>query len=172
MDRVRAAIEKHGTGLIWSPNFSIGVNVFCEAGARSRATPCQRGAVWSLAWEITTPPKTTRPLALLIKIGRSDEGRGYNRAIDASSKPGRRAPPAPTKSVSIPRGHHYAAALGTQPGRIRARRAESRAVDSWKGKAFLNSAKSCLRGNHHVHSHVQRVWHCVSDSIPQGSVAR
>src|SRR5579864_1439435 len=28
MDRVRAAVERHGTGLIWSPNFSIGVNVF------------------------------------------------------------------------------------------------------------------------------------------------
>src|SRR5437870_8742480 len=26
MDRVRAAIEKHGTALVWSPNFSIGVN--------------------------------------------------------------------------------------------------------------------------------------------------
>ncbi len=28
MDRVRAAVERHGTGLVWSPNFSIGVNVF------------------------------------------------------------------------------------------------------------------------------------------------
>src|SRR5271155_3498884 len=28
MDRVRIAIEKHDTGLVWSPNFSIGVNVF------------------------------------------------------------------------------------------------------------------------------------------------
>src|SRR3979409_1957286 len=27
-DRVRAAVEKHNTGLIWSPNFSVGVNVF------------------------------------------------------------------------------------------------------------------------------------------------
>src|SRR5579863_6784552 len=28
MDRVRASIEAHSTGLVWSPNFSIGVNVF------------------------------------------------------------------------------------------------------------------------------------------------
>src|SRR5580692_5147847 len=28
MDRVRAAVEAGGAGLVWSPNFSIGVNVF------------------------------------------------------------------------------------------------------------------------------------------------
>src|SRR6185437_5695279 len=28
MERVYAAVERHGTGLVWSPNFSIGVNVF------------------------------------------------------------------------------------------------------------------------------------------------
>src|SRR5580658_4338034 len=28
MDRVRAAVEKNGSALVWSPNFSIGVNVF------------------------------------------------------------------------------------------------------------------------------------------------
>src|SRR4051794_16192890 len=28
MDRVRAAVDAAGTGLVWSPNFSVGVNVF------------------------------------------------------------------------------------------------------------------------------------------------
>src|SRR5580658_8004490 len=28
MERVRAAVERHQVGLVWSPNFSIGVNVF------------------------------------------------------------------------------------------------------------------------------------------------
>ena len=27
MDRVRTAVERNGTSLVWSPNFSIGVNV-------------------------------------------------------------------------------------------------------------------------------------------------
>src|ERR1051325_7089743 len=27
-DAVRAAVEKHNVGLVWSPNFSIGVNAF------------------------------------------------------------------------------------------------------------------------------------------------
>src|SRR5436309_15521956 len=28
LDHVRSVIAKHGTGLVWSPNFSIGVNAF------------------------------------------------------------------------------------------------------------------------------------------------
>src|SRR5712691_6389263 len=28
LDEVRAIIERNGTGLVWSPNFSIGVNAF------------------------------------------------------------------------------------------------------------------------------------------------
>src|SRR4029077_14431774 len=28
VDAVKAAVEKHGIGLVWSPNFSIGVNAF------------------------------------------------------------------------------------------------------------------------------------------------
>ena len=31
LDRVKAAIAKNGTGLVWSPNYSIGVNVFFRA---------------------------------------------------------------------------------------------------------------------------------------------
>ena len=31
MDRVRAAIDKGGAGLVWAANFSIGVNVFMRA---------------------------------------------------------------------------------------------------------------------------------------------
>ena len=27
-DRVKAAVEKSGIGLVWSPNYSVGVNVF------------------------------------------------------------------------------------------------------------------------------------------------
>src|SRR5579885_28580 len=43
-ERVRAAIENHGSALVWSPNFSIGVNVF--ARLVSEAAPArQRAAV-------------------------------------------------------------------------------------------------------------------------------
>jgi len=39
-DRVRALVEQHNTGFVYSPNFSIGVNLFFEA-ARSAAAALQ-----------------------------------------------------------------------------------------------------------------------------------
>jgi len=85
MDRVRAAIEKHGTGLIWSPNFSIGVNVFAKLvreAARLLANEAQYGA-W--AWEIHHTTKNDAPSGTLIKLVDQMKAAGYNRAIDASS---------------------------------------------------------------------------------------
>src|SRR5580698_421800 len=52
MDRVTAAVERNGTALVWSPNFSIGVNVFSRLiseAARMLSDEPQYGA-W--AWEI------------------------------------------------------------------------------------------------------------------------
>jgi len=31
LERIRALVERHGTGLVYAPNFSIGVNVFLDA---------------------------------------------------------------------------------------------------------------------------------------------
>ena len=47
MDRVRAAIEKHNSLMVWSPNFSIGVNVFSRLvreAAKLLASEDQYGA--------------------------------------------------------------------------------------------------------------------------------
>src|SRR5690242_5131113 len=52
VDRVKAAVAKNGTALVWSPNYSIGVNVFARLvteAARLLAMEPEYGA-W--AWEI------------------------------------------------------------------------------------------------------------------------
>jgi 4-hydroxy-tetrahydrodipicolinate reductase len=85
MPRVRAAVERHGTGLIWSPNFSIGVNVFTKLvreAARLLANEPQYGA-W--AWEIHHITKKDAPSGTLIKLVDEMKSAGYTRAIDASS---------------------------------------------------------------------------------------
>jgi hypothetical protein len=82
MDRVRATIEKHGTALIWSPNFSIGVNVFAKLvreAARLLANEPQYGA-W--AWEIHHNTKKDAPSGTLIKLVDEMKAGGYERAID------------------------------------------------------------------------------------------
>ncbi len=62
MDQVRAAVERHKTGLVWSPNFSIGVNAsICRVvreAARLLENEPQYGA-W--AWEIHHHTKKDAP---------------------------------------------------------------------------------------------------------------
>ena len=85
MDRVRAAVEKHGIGLVWSPNFSIGVNVFfrlVREAARLLESEPQYGA-W--AWEIHHITKKDAPSGTLLKLVEEMKAAGYTRPIDAAA---------------------------------------------------------------------------------------
>jgi 4-hydroxy-tetrahydrodipicolinate reductase len=85
MDRVRTAVERHGTALVWSPNFSIGVNVFSRLvseAARLLANESQYGA-W--AWEIHHHTKKDAPSGTLLKLVADMRAAGYQRPIDVGS---------------------------------------------------------------------------------------
>jgi 4-hydroxy-tetrahydrodipicolinate reductase len=82
---VRAAVEKYDSVMIWSPNFSIGVNVFTRLvreAARLVANESQYGA-W--AWEIHHHTKKDATSGTLIKLVEEMKAAGYTRPIDASS---------------------------------------------------------------------------------------
>lgn len=85
MDRIRAAVEAHDIGLVWSPNFSIGVNVFSrlvrEAAILLKDEP-QYGA-W--AWEIHHQTKKDAPSGTLIKLVNEMKSAGFERTIDVGS---------------------------------------------------------------------------------------
>jgi 4-hydroxy-tetrahydrodipicolinate reductase len=85
MDRIRAAAEAHGTGVVWSPNFSIGVNVFSrlvKEAARLLANEEQYGA-W--AWEVHHSTKKDAPSGTLLKLVNDMKAAGYQRNIDVGS---------------------------------------------------------------------------------------
>ncbi|HML16339.1 MAG TPA: dihydrodipicolinate reductase C-terminal domain-containing protein [Bryobacteraceae bacterium] len=85
MKEVRAAIVKHNSAMVWSPNFSIGVNVFSRLvreAARLLADEPQYGA-W--AWEIHHHTKKDAPSGTLIKLVEEMKAGGYARAVDVSS---------------------------------------------------------------------------------------
>jgi len=85
MDRVRDSIARHGTGLVWSPNFSIGVNVFTrlvQEAAKLLADEAQYGA-W--AWEVHHHTKKDAPSGTLLKLVGEMKKAGYERAIDVGS---------------------------------------------------------------------------------------
>jgi 4-hydroxy-tetrahydrodipicolinate reductase len=89
-ERVKTAVDRNETGLVWSPNFSIGVNVFfrlVEDAARLLAEESSYGA-W--AWEIHHDTKKDAPSGTLLKLVEDMKASGYSRTIDvASNRAGR-----------------------------------------------------------------------------------
>ena len=85
MARVKSAVENSGIGLVWSPNYSIGVNVFARLvaeGARLLAAQPEYGA-W--AWEIHHSTKKDAPSGTLLKLVDEMKAAGFPRAIDVGS---------------------------------------------------------------------------------------
>lgn len=85
LEHVRRVVEQNGIGLVWSPNFSIGVNLFArlvEEAARLFAAEPDYGA-W--AWEIHHAAKKDAPSGTLLQLVGRMKAAGYSRAIDASS---------------------------------------------------------------------------------------
>jgi|SRR5579862_5826 len=85
IDRVKAAVEKHGTGAVWSPNYSIGVNVFFRVAAETARLLANEAEYGAWAWEIHHVTKKDAPSGTLIKAVDAMKQAGYTRPIDISS---------------------------------------------------------------------------------------
>ncbi|MEQ1947313.1 MAG: dihydrodipicolinate reductase C-terminal domain-containing protein [Bryobacteraceae bacterium] len=92
MDQVRGTIEQSGTGLIWSPNFSIGVNVFFRLVNEAARLLANEPAYGAWAWEIHHDTKKDAPSGTLIKLVDEMKKAGYTRNIDVSSNRAGRHP--------------------------------------------------------------------------------
>jgi len=85
VDGVRAAVEKHGTALVWSPNFSVGVNVFVRLVAEAARLLANEKEYGAWAWEIHHSTKKDAPSGTLLKLVDEMKHAGYPRPIDSSS---------------------------------------------------------------------------------------
>ncbi len=85
MDRLRAAIDRHHTALVWSPNFSIGVNVFLKVVHEAAKLLANEPAYGAWAWEIHHHTKKDAPSGTLLALVNEMKTAGYARNIDASS---------------------------------------------------------------------------------------
>ncbi len=85
LPRVKALVEERGIGFVWSPNFSIGVNVFqklvAEAARLLEAQP--QYEAW--AWEIHHSAKKDAPSGTLHKLVEEMRTAGWTRNIDEAS---------------------------------------------------------------------------------------
>ncbi len=82
---VKAAVEKHGVGLVWGPNFSIGVQAFLRVVAEAARFLADESEYGAWAWEIHHHTKKDAPSGTLLKLVDEMRKSGYRRAIDTAS---------------------------------------------------------------------------------------
>ncbi len=92
LERVRPIVEKAGVGLVWSPNYSIGVNILSRLVAEAARLFANEGEYGAWAWEIHHSTKKDAPSGTLLKLVERMKQAGYQRPIDTSSNRAGRHP--------------------------------------------------------------------------------
>jgi len=85
MARVKKAVERAGTGLVWSPNFSVGVSIFSQLVAEAAKRMARQPEYGAWAWEIHHATKKDAPSGTLLALVETMKQNGYSRPIDASA---------------------------------------------------------------------------------------
>jgi len=85
LDQVKSIVQKNNAALIWSPNFSIGVNVFNRLVAEAARLLKNEKEYGAWAWEIHHITKKDAPSGTLIKLVDQMKRAGFDRPIDMSS---------------------------------------------------------------------------------------
>ena len=85
MERARSAVERGGTGLVWSPNFSVGVSVFSRIVAEAARLFAHQPEYNAWAWEIHHATKKDAFSGTLLALVEKMKQNGYGKRIDTSS---------------------------------------------------------------------------------------
>ena len=85
MDRVQRAIEEHGSAAVWSPNYSVGVNVFFRLAAEAARLLAGQPEYGAWGWEIHHITKKDAPSGTMLKLVETMQSAGFERPIEVSS---------------------------------------------------------------------------------------
>ena len=82
---VRQDVTQNGTGLVWAPNFSVGVNLFLQAVSHTAALFAKQHEYDAWGWEIHHAAKKDAPSGTLRKLAEEMSAAGYDRPINLSA---------------------------------------------------------------------------------------
>ena len=85
LEELKQVVATHNTGLVWSPNFSIGVNLFFRLIAEAARLVEAESEYGAWAWEIHHSAKKDAPSGTLLKLVEEMKQAGYTRNIDIGS---------------------------------------------------------------------------------------
>jgi 4-hydroxy-tetrahydrodipicolinate reductase len=92
LGEIREAIERTRGALVWSPNFSVGVNVFVRLVREAARLLANEPGYGAWAWEIHHDTKKDARSGTLLKLVEEMKAAGYARAIDVGSNRAGRHP--------------------------------------------------------------------------------
>jgi 4-hydroxy-tetrahydrodipicolinate reductase len=82
---IRETVAQSGTGLVWAPNFSVGVNIFIQVVAQAAALFANQAEYEAWGWEIHHSAKKDAPSGTLKKLAEEMRASGYARSISLSA---------------------------------------------------------------------------------------
>ena len=85
MDYVRSLVELHKIGLVWSPNYSVGVNAFFRIVSEASKLLSTEPEYEAWAWEIHHSAKKDAPSGTLLKLIDEMRTAGFVRNVDTAS---------------------------------------------------------------------------------------
>ena len=85
LDAVKNVVEASGIGLVWSPNYSVGVNAFFRLVREAARLLESQPSYGAWAWEIHHSTKKDAPSGTLLKLVEDMRRAGYSHPIDVSS---------------------------------------------------------------------------------------
>ena len=82
---VREVVERAAIGLVWSPNFSVGVSAFMKMVNAAAKLMSEEPEYEAWAWEIHHSAKKDAPSGTLLKLGDEMRSAGYTAKVDVAS---------------------------------------------------------------------------------------
>jgi 4-hydroxy-tetrahydrodipicolinate reductase len=85
LEAVAKTVNENDIGLVWSPNFSVGIAVFQRLASVAAELLSHEEDYGAWAWEIHHDAKKDAPSGTLLQLVRTMQKSGYSRMIDVSS---------------------------------------------------------------------------------------
>jgi 4-hydroxy-tetrahydrodipicolinate reductase len=85
MPHVKSVVARHGIGLVWSPNYSVGVNAFFRIVSAAAKLLANEPEYEAWVWEIHHSAKKDAPSGTLLKLVEEMREAGYQRSVDVAS---------------------------------------------------------------------------------------
>jgi 4-hydroxy-tetrahydrodipicolinate reductase len=85
MPQVKSIVARHEIGLVWSPNYSVGVNAFFRIVRAAAKLLSGEPEYEAWAWEIHHSAKKDAPSGTLLKLVDEMRTAGYDRPVDVAA---------------------------------------------------------------------------------------